>query len=72
MKEKVKFRVTVEGDCMLSIADVWPNGDAPENPTAEDVVAAMRASSGWAGRLIDEWLLACRIAVDGVTAIEEK
>jgi hypothetical protein len=27
---------------MLSIDDIWPDGDAPENPTAEDVIEAMR------------------------------
>ena len=34
--------VTVERTMHLSVRDIWPNGDAPENPTTEDVIAQVR------------------------------
>lgn len=37
-----RFHVSVTGDFFLSIADVWPDGDAPDEPTAEDVARRMR------------------------------
>lgn len=30
------------GEAELTIEEIWPNGDAPENPTAEDVAQEMR------------------------------
>lgn len=31
-----RFIFSVQVDHMLSIEEIWPDGDAPENPTAED------------------------------------
>lgn len=31
------FVVSVEMDVVLAVTDLWPNGGAPDNPTAEDV-----------------------------------
>lgn len=36
----------------LSIDEIWPDGDAPENPTAADVVAQMR---GGVDGVMREW-----------------
>lgn len=36
------FTVTISGSWRLSVRDIWPEGyEAPENPTVEDVRAAM-------------------------------
>jgi hypothetical protein len=44
-----KIEVEFSGVITLSHAEVWPDGDAPDNWTAADVAAAMRAT----GRKID-------------------
>jgi hypothetical protein len=31
-----RFIFSVQTDHVLSVDEIWPNGDAPENPTAED------------------------------------
>ena len=35
-----EFIVDLHGSC--SVEDIWPDGDAPENPTAEMVAQRMR------------------------------
>ena len=43
-----RWTVTISGGVYLTVEDVWPDGDAPENPTEEDVVAVMHGvSSVW-------------------------
>lgn len=44
-------------DVELAPEEIWPDGNAPENPTAEDVVAQMRKHCGGVGRLLPEWNL---------------
>lgn len=44
------------GSDTLAKRDIWPDGDAPENPTDEDVMAAMR-KSGSLWMLAQEWNL---------------
>lgn len=48
------FSVEFGGQYDLSVEDVWPDGDAPENPTTADVLTAMR-KSGSLSRLISDW-----------------
>lgn len=36
------WTIHVEADIHITEAEVWPDGDGPENPTAEDVAQAMR------------------------------
>lgn len=43
------------GHVELSVSDVWPDGDAPENPTAADVAAVMDRYGAW--RVINDWCL---------------
>lgn len=31
-----KFRFTIISESVLTIDQIWPDGDAPENPTADD------------------------------------
>lgn len=62
----------------LSLREIWPDGDAPENPTAEDVIEAMRGSdgvghpmtvsSGW--RLIDTLYIREHDDTDGEQEVE--
>jgi len=53
------FTVHVEGPSFeLNTDEIWPDGDAPENPTAEDVAKAMRDyCKGDMFLLISDWNL---------------
>lgn len=50
------FELTVEGSVVLSADDIWPDGDAPENPTAADVAKLIQRDGGLDRVLID-WSL---------------
>jgi hypothetical protein len=39
----------------LTIDDIWPDGDAPENPTAADVMKQLRKDGGNALEALLEW-----------------
>lgn len=58
------FHVAIEGVWMLNVGQVWPDGDAPENPTAEDVLEQMRAY-GDVRAIIGDWNLVPELTVDG-------
>lgn len=51
---KRSFLVTVEVECDLSVDEAWPDGDAPDNPTAADVINAMQ-KSGSMSRMLSDW-----------------
>lgn len=55
------------GEPVLEVEDIWPNGDAPENPTPEDVVKQMARSGGGACVIAREWNLLDGIEVVGPT-----
>lgn len=38
----MRFRVTYVVDTELCVEDVWPDGDAPEHPNAEDVMELLK------------------------------
>lgn len=42
------------GTRRLTVAEIWPDGDAPDNPTAEDVKQEMNAS-GPLAYVISDW-----------------
>ena len=63
MTEKL-FAVEIDGVINLSVDEIWPDGDAPENPTTEDVVQRMR-DYGDARDLTCDWDLPYEIRVDG-------
>ena len=48
-----QFRITYTIDVTLSENDIWPDGDAPENPTAEQVAALIRKEGGFPSVLVD-------------------
>ena len=61
------FYISVGGGENLPVSAIWPDKNAPENPTADDVAGQIRASgslSDW----LDEWNMASvlRVHVDSV------
>lgn len=42
------------GEATLSVSQIWPDGDAPNNPTTEDVFEQMRKSRSLYS-LCQEW-----------------
>ena len=64
---KVKtFEFTVTGFTVLEVSEIWPDGDAPEDPTVEDVLA-MISKFGGSENFISECGLAngLTLTVDG-------
>ncbi len=50
------FQFEWGGTASLTVEEIWPDGDAPENPTVDDVLAQVRkAGSLW--QLASEWNL---------------
>ena len=58
------FRFRIECDVELSNRDIWPDGDAPENPTVEDVVARVKQSTHEQG-FVRDWNMPIDVTVDG-------
>ena len=53
------------GEETLTVDEIWPDGDAPENPTAEDVMGEIR-KCGSVSRCVIDWNLDCQgIEVNG-------
>ena len=44
-------------ECSLSVDEIWPDKDAPKEPTAQDVVKRMQDYGGSARQIIEEWNL---------------
>lgn len=64
MSERIDgFNVHLEADYWLSLAEIWPDGDAPNEPTADDVKAAME-KCGPKQRVLDDWMLLDDLDVD--------
>jgi hypothetical protein len=61
---KRTFSVTLESDNLLDVDDVWPDGDAPENPTSEDVIKAIK-EVGSVRSLVLDWGFTIDVLVDG-------
>lgn len=59
MGKKFVISITVDED--LDIEQLWPDGDAPENPTAEDVLLLIEDCGGL--DIIKEWNLRADIQV---------
>jgi hypothetical protein len=73
MSDDTKFRFRLNVDSTLTIDQIWPDGDAPENPTVEDVA---RVTGQWDSakisvremcELVDEW----NLYVDGEASIDK-
>lgn len=50
------FRILLEVDVVLTEGELWPDGDAPENPTVADVQELIR-NEGGSAYLIRTWSL---------------
>lgn len=48
------FTVSISFDYDFSIDELWPNGDAPENPTVQDVVDLINKCGG-VSKIICDW-----------------
>jgi hypothetical protein len=50
-----KFNVTLSGNYFLDEREIWLDGDAPANPTPEDVAKAMAKSASSLARMLHDW-----------------
>ena len=57
------FTISVECEVTLNTREIWPDGNAPENPTAKDVVQAMEDDCISVSKLLDEWNLPAEVFV---------
>lgn len=59
--------ITIEASASLDTRDVWPDGDWPDAPTTEDVIAVIQRTTLGAHDLISQWSLddAIEVSVDG-------
>jgi hypothetical protein len=54
------------GSASLTVDEIWPNGDAPADPTRDDVIQAMRNSASSVSQLCRDWNLDIEgVEVDG-------
>jgi hypothetical protein len=61
----VIFHFSVESHFDLDIDEIWPDGDAPENPTVDDVAAVCEKYAP-ISRWMSDWDLApFRVFLDG-------
>jgi hypothetical protein len=42
----VVFQFELSADVTLEVEDIWPDGDAPENPTVDEVLEVIRKCGG--------------------------
>jgi hypothetical protein len=50
------FCLSYEVHVTLTVDQIWPNGDAPSNPTALDVEAVIEQDGGWCA-ILSRWNL---------------
>lgn len=53
----VFFHFEWGGSESLSIDQVWPDGDAPESPTTDDVIKALRSRGDFMESIARDWNL---------------
>jgi hypothetical protein len=56
MSQPKRFRIVMHVNEVLTADAIWPDGDAPENPTAEDVRKKIESTCGWEG-IVGDWSL---------------
>lgn len=56
------WTITIEAEEPINVDEVWPDGDAPSDPTAEDVAKVMR-QHGPKMRTLHDWMLDVGIVV---------
>jgi len=55
-KIKKQFRISISIDETFSVEELWPDGNAPENPTVKDVIKLIKQCGG-AIDIINHWNL---------------
>jgi hypothetical protein len=62
------FTFELDASFELDVDQIWPDGDAPDNPTAQDVVRKIVESRYSVGEWLGEWNLSDFVVVyvDGV------
>lgn len=61
--EKKSFTISFVGSATLTVDEVWPDGNAPANPTLLDVMREIRKSTFSESDLIEKWNLSEDITV---------
>ena len=51
---KKRFAISMDVYAIMTVDEIWPDGDAPENPTCEQVAARI-AESGSPMRWLEDW-----------------
>lgn len=65
--KRQQFLVRVEACFFTDVDEVWPDGDAPENPTTENVIAVLLRAGSFVD-FVREWTLdssGILVTVDG-------
>jgi hypothetical protein len=53
---KPTFHFSITAEVSLEVEQIWPGGDAPANPTVDDVLAVIQKCGGKV-RVIEDWNL---------------
>jgi hypothetical protein len=61
-KKKPYFNINIEIDDTFFQLDLWPDGDAPENPTLDDVIKLIQKDGG-PDRVAQDWNLLDGLAI---------
>lgn len=61
--KKQNIQISVDGITSLSPEDIWPDGDAPENPSVDDVIKAIKDDCYSAEELFNKWHLSVYVWV---------
>ena len=48
------FSIELDASLDLSIQEIWPDGDAPDNPTVDDVLKVL-SNHGSVGTVLGDW-----------------
>ena len=51
---KPMFHFSISYDVSYSVEEIWPDGDAPENPTLDDVLAVIKKDGGKRA-ILNDW-----------------
>lgn len=64
------FQFDLDLSTTLTVDDIWPDGDAPENPTVAEVIAVVR-NDGPLRNFVRDWefLTGATLYVDGEEAL---
>ena len=52
----MRFTIHLETEVSLTLDQLWPDGDVPENPTVEDVYGLIKQCGG-GEQVLSEWAL---------------